>query len=370
MDARRAGLHQLLDQAKALAAGHDDASLDGDASFPGELLERAKAIGLLTAPLPVDHGGHGLATEPRQAAMLCDLLRTAGTVNLSFGRIFEGHVNALALICRFGQPAQVARFARDAQAGHLFGVWNTEAGDGLRLVDGQLLGGKVFASGAGWITRPLVTARNAEGDVLMVVPALPPRERADLSAWRAHGMRASASGALDFTGLEVDAGQILGGPGDYHRQPWFSAGAWRFAAVQQGGIERVLDLWRRHMRDTGRGQDPHQQARLGQAAIAVETSRLWVKRAAEMEHAGDPEQAVAYVNLARLAVERAGLDVLELAQRSVGLSSFMRTHPLERQYRDLATYLRQPAPDRALTAAAQFVLERDVPLSDLWNDAR
>lgn len=142
MDAPGPGLRQLLDQVKALAAGNDDASLDGDASFPGALLERAKAIGLLTAPLPVEHGGHGLATEPRQAAKLCDLLRAAGTVVLSFGRIFEGHVNALALICRFGQPAQVARFARDAWAGHLFGVWNIENSDGLRLVDGQLLEGR------------------------------------------------------------------------------------------------------------------------------------------------------------------------------------------------------------------------------------
>jgi alkylation response protein AidB-like acyl-CoA dehydrogenase len=369
MDEQGPELRQLLEQVKALATRDDDPSLDDDLAFPSKLLEQAKAIGLLAAPLPVEHGGYSLATDPRQAAMLCDLLRAVGSVDLSFGRIFEGHVNALVLICRFGRPAQVAGFARDVRAGHLFGVWNTETGDGLRLEHGRLVGRKVYASGAGWITRPLVTARDAEDDVLMVVPALPRGERADLSAWRAHGMRASASGALDFTGLAVDVDEIVGGPGDYHRQPWFSAGAWRFAAVQQGGIERVLDLWRQHMRDTGRGQDPHQQARLGQAAIAVETARLWVERAAEMEHAEDADQAVAYVNLARLAVERAGLDVLELAQRSVGLSSFMRTHPLERQYRDLATYLRQPAPDRALTAAAAFVLERDVPVFGLWNDA-
>ncbi|WP_407645423.1 acyl-CoA dehydrogenase family protein [Geminicoccus roseus] len=348
----------------------DDPALDEDHAFPADLFATARQIGLLEAPLPTGHGGHGLANDRQRAGDLCDLLRIVGAANLSLGRLYEGHVNALALIGRYGRPEQIAKFAQDVRDGHLFGVWNTEIGDGLRLGEGQLAGGKVYASGAGWVTRPLVTARNEQDQVLMVIPSVPAGERADLSRWQAHGMRASASGALDFTGIAIGPEETLGEPGDYHRQPLFSAGAWRFAAVQQGGIERVFDTWREHMRQTGRGGDPHQQARLGQAAIQVETARLWVERAAGAEHLPDAEQAVAYVNLARLAVERAGLDVLELAHRSVGLAGFMRTHPLERLSRDLATYLRQPAPDRALTQAAAYVLDRDVPSFGLWNDAR
>lgn len=363
------GLDALLEQSKGLAGLRDDPDLDDDLAFPSELLAQARRIGLLAAPLPVEHGGQGLASDPMRAGSLCDLLRIVGAASLPLGRLYEGHVNAIALICRFGEPTQIARHAQDIRDGHLFGVWNTETGDGLRLTDGMLDGGKVYASGAGQVTRPLVTARVKGGETVMVVPALPLGARADLSAWKAHGMRASASGAVDFTGLAVAADEILGAPGDYHRQPWFSAGAWRFAAVQQGGIERVFDVWRTHLRQTGRGGDPHQQARLGQAAIAVETARLWVRRAACMAEAPDPSQAMAYVHLARLAVERAGLDVLELAHRSVGLAGFMRTHPLERLTRDLATYLRQPAPDQALTAAAAFVLDRDLPCFGIWNDA-
>jgi alkylation response protein AidB-like acyl-CoA dehydrogenase len=104
--------------------------------------------------------------------------------------------------------------------------------------------------------------------------------------------------------------------------------------------------------------------------VATETAKLWVARAAELaeQHDGrDPGQVVAYVNLARSAVERAGLDVLELVHRSVGLAGFLRTHPIERLSRDLATYLRQPAPDRALTTAAAYVLGRDTPAADLWS---
>jgi alkylation response protein AidB-like acyl-CoA dehydrogenase len=102
---------------------------------------------------------------------------------------------------------------------------------------------------------------------------------------------------------------------------------------------------------------------MGQAAEAAETAKLWVMRAGELAEHDDgrrePLRVSAYVNLARSAVERAGLDVLELVHRSVGLAGFLRTHPIERVSRDLATYLRQPAPDRALTAAAAYVLGRE-----------
>ena len=98
-------------------------------------------------------------------------------------------------------------------------------------------------------------------------------------------MRASATGAVDFTGIEIEPMEIVGREGDYERQPWFSVGAWRFAAVHLGGMERLLDLLRRHLQETNRGQDPHQAARLGRAAMAVETARLWVAQAASTAEA-------------------------------------------------------------------------------------
>jgi alkylation response protein AidB-like acyl-CoA dehydrogenase len=68
----------------------------------------------------------------------------------------------------------------------LFAVWNTEREQGVRLIkqDGgmfRLDGAKIFASGAGVITHPLITARNACGEVLMLVrrpaPAIFPLAR-------------------------------------------------------------------------------------------------------------------------------------------------------------------------------------------------
>ncbi|KQP60699.1 acyl-CoA dehydrogenase [Methylobacterium sp. Leaf111] len=349
---------------------------DRDDGFPTEDVADLARLGLLAAPVPSWAGGAGLGEE-LGARRLAAVLRLVGYGSLALGRLYEGHVNALQLVARYGTPEQRERLFADACNGHLFGVWNTEPlGSGLVLEDGadgmRLTGVKTFASGAGFVTRALVTSRGpgGSGTVMLVIP-LTPGSRADLSAWQPHGMRASATGTLDFAGIAVAAEDILGDPDDYFRQPDFSSGAWRFAAVQLGGIESVFDAWREHLAATGRSGDPHQLARLGEGAIAVEGARLWVERAAETVSDGvlPPKRVVAFVNLARLAVERAGLDVLQLAQRSVGLQGFLRPHPLERLSRDLATYLRQPGPDRALTAAAEEILNARGMAGDLWEGA-
>jgi alkylation response protein AidB-like acyl-CoA dehydrogenase len=355
------------DVAEKAFAHADD--YDEDGAFPAADVAALHDSGLLTAVLPVKCGGAALT-----GLSLSEILRSVGSGSLPLGRLFEGHVNALELVLRYGNHQRVELVAEEARAGKLFGVWNTDDANGLRLIHRHgrswLKGRKVLASGAGHIERPLVTATDEEGRRLMVLPKLDPG-RADLSRWTAQGMRASATGAVDFTGVEIEPIEIVGREGDYERQPWFSAGAWRFAAVHLGGMERLFDLLRRHLQETNRGQDPHQAARLGRAAMAIETARLWVAQAASIAEAAlgsrAPEQLVAYVNLARLAVEAAALDLMQLAQRSVGLQAFLRPNPIERISRDLATYLRQPGPDRALTDAATWILGQPVGAQDLWR---
>lgn len=350
------------------------ASIGSDARdrFPVRAVDELRATELLVAVLPGTSGGAGLLSEDR-IADLRDVLVGVGRASLVLGRIYEGHVNALTLILRYAEPAARQCLLDDARAGHLFGVWNTQSGaDGLRgagaTADITLTGAKTFASGAGFVTRPLVTATMEDGRTRMVVPDLGEGERADLSDWRVHGMRGSASGRVDFTGLRVRPDRWVGEPDDYFRQPVLSCGAWRFLAVQCGGIEAVFEAHRSHLLRTGRGDDPHQRARLGRSATAVETARLFIAEAARAAARAetDPEGSVAFVNLARGAVEQAGLDVLHLAQRSVGLAGYHEDHPLEPLMRDLATYLRQPAPDLALANAAGHLLSSPLPLHAVW----
>jgi alkylation response protein AidB-like acyl-CoA dehydrogenase len=176
-------------------------------------------------------------------------------------------------------------------------------------------------------------------------------------------MCASATGRLDFDGIGLDAVDFIGPPGAYLDQPDFSGGAWRVLAVQLGGLDALLAELRTGLLARQRAADPHQLARVGTALIANESAALWVRRAAELAEAAarDSDQVVAYVGLARIAVETACLDALRLAQRSLGLPAFIRPAAVERIARDLATYLRQPVPDEALTAAATWFMDHDLP---------
>jgi alkylation response protein AidB-like acyl-CoA dehydrogenase len=171
------------------------------------------------------------------------------------------------------------------------------------------------------------------------------------------GMRAAVTGAVDFTRTTVDRDACLGQPGDYLKEPVFSTGAWRSSAVAAGGLQSLIDHATTQLKAAGRLDDPHQLQRLGNALVACETSRLWVRQVARIveDHHADPGHAIAYTGLARIAVETACLDAMRLVQRSLGLSAFRRGNPVERICRDLGTYLRQPAPDEVLTEAAAYV---------------
>ncbi len=177
---------------------------------------------------------------------------------------------------------------------------------------------------------------------------------------RLQGMRAATTGAVALSGL---AAEIIGAPGDYLRQPIFSAGAWRTSAVTLGGIDSLVATTRAELLARQRLANPHQLARLGEALIAQETAALWLARTAALAESPSPDPAgtAAYVNLARIAVERAALAVIQLTQRSLGLSAFVAGHPAEATLRDLATYLRQPAPDETLTEAAAHFATDGIP---------
>ncbi len=334
--------------------------LDSDGAFPSEDVAAIAASGGLLAPFPVAAGGLGLGTSPAGAAGLLELLRLLGRGNLSVGRIFEAHVNAVRLIVRYGTEALTRAAADDAAAGHLFALWVTDpVQDGLRASGGVLLGGKEFCSAAGHATRAVVTADVGPGEPRLMLVDVTSAEVAPLPG-ALLGMRAATTGRVRLDGLHAAP---FGAPGDYLREPDLSTGAWRTSAVTLGGLEALAAAARAQLVARGRYADPHQQARMGQVLIAQETARLWLHAAAlRAEDAdADPASAVAYVNLARLAVERACLDSIELIQRSLGLAAFMRPNPIERLCRDLATYLRQPAADMVLTEAAAYAMATHEP---------
>lgn len=67
---------------------------------------------------------------------------------------------------------------------------------------------------------------------------------------------------------------MLGRTDAYLEQPWFSAGAIRFLAVQVGGMHAVLDTATHHLNKTARAGNPYQSHRLAHMGVAVETGYL------------------------------------------------------------------------------------------------
>ena len=382
LDRPRRPLSEASDHAEALedrvrtlcrVLADEAAAADATQSVTAAAWAALTRSGLLFAPFPSDLGGDDLVAGSSHAA-LATILRQLGAADLSLGRLIEGHMNAVLLVRRYGTAEQVATLARAVAAGGFSGVWGAEGMPPLevrRTGQGwEMVGGKMLASGAGFVTHPLVPVTSDAGPVLMM-PELRRGERADVSGWTAQGMRATATGLVDLTGLVVPDEGVIGRPGDFTRQPAFSGGAWRFCAVHLGAAERLVDLMRHHLTTRGRGADPYQLQRVAQATTAVTTARFWVNEAARLLGEDDAlsETVVAFANLTRGVTERAALDVLELVHRGVGLTGFLRPHPIERISRDLATYLRQPVPDLAMADAGKAILASGRETANLWTDA-
>ncbi len=386
--ARQVELTDLLDRITPVTdfCARNAATIDRSGAFPVREFELIAEAGLLTAPLARTWGGLGLGIDASSIAKLLTLLTQIGRANLAVGRIYEGHVNALQLIQTFGTPTQIETFATAAHQGKIFGVWNAEEADGVKITpldDGnyRLEGAKTFATGCGYVDRPFIGGAMPDGAwQLCIVPMDEVATISDPSWWQPPGMRATGSCKVDFTGVILDESALIGQPGDYYRQPWLTAGVVRFAAVQLGGAAALFDATRQFLQSIDRTKDPYQEERLGRMALGIESGQLWLQGAAsqlEQYHpifAGDPTTThpqavalVAYTNMVRTAIEQICMDAIQLCARSVGTRGLLPPHSIERIIRDLTLYLRQPAFDASIASIGRYVLNTDIT-DTLWTN--
>lgn len=352
--------------------------IDVEGAFPDDEIASLREAGLLGASVPRSFSGSGLGTDEGGTEALLQTLWHVGRGNLSVGRLFEGHVNALQLVGWFGTESQKARLFADALGGQLFGVWNTQAGEGIRFEkqdEGwEMRGSKTFCSGAMRVSRPIVTGELGSGDggwQMAVVPMERVEVETDPSWWQPLGMRASASFATDFSGARLGDEDLLGKVGDYYEQPAFSGGAVRFCAVQLGGAAALFEATREFLNGVGRSEDPFARARVGQMAAKVQSGWQWLRSAGEAwENKGDAAQMVAFAAMMRVATEEICNSVLEMAERSVGARGLLRPSAVERLSRDLTMYLKQPHLDEIPVRVGKFALESEAPAHELWSGHR
>ncbi|SFP33962.1 acyl-CoA dehydrogenase [Sphingomonas rubra] len=354
----------IADDPLVAALAREGARYDAARAFPAAAIALLREHDLHRRFAPVAAGGERFADAPAHHAALLDQLRRVGRGDLSVGRLYEGHVNALLLFGWYASAAQLDWLAAALDDGAIFGVWATEPTPGVAVAGCTLSGAKSFASGAGGIRYAVVTAQPEEGDRRLVVVDADDSVRTDASGWQVRGMRASVSGRYDLSGMTVADDRLLGPPGVYDREPRFTAGAWRFAAVQLGGIEALLAATRDGLTDAARA-DPLARAGFGAALVATRSALAWVRDAAHQAAVESPH-AIPLARMTRGVVERAGLDVMEQAARLLGTRSAFAGH-VDKIIRDLSLYLRQAGPDHARDAAVVDWLAADRFAGDaLW----
>ncbi len=393
IDEWQPSLTQLVTQSLTSAAEIADycalsaSSVDCNGAFPKTEFEKIASAGLLAIPLSRELGGWGAGIDAKVTHEILMLLKLIGRGNLAVGRVYEGHVNALQLIQTFGTTEQIQAYASDALARQkIFGVWNAEASDGVKIIPlssakYRLEGSKTFCSGAGYVERPFVNGVLPDGSWQMcIVPMDEVATVSDANWWQPMGMRATASYKIDFSGVELDESALIGKPGDYYRQPWLSAGVIRFAAVQLGGAEALFDETRKYLQKLDYTNDPYQKERIGKMAIAIHSGNLWLRGASDIVAGYAPifggyptlpnpkaDQLVAYTNMVRTAIEQICIDVMQHCERCVGTRGLLPPSPIERIIRDLTLYLRQPAFDVALSSVGQYALTETTEAHTLWS---
>lgn len=290
-----------------------------------------------------------LAHHPKDPEILMQALIAIGRANLSAGRIFEGHVNAVKLLHLFGGPLA------DVADGHLFGVWGADGSDPARIVGDRLRGAKLFASGADVLDRMIVTVRNGDLPQLLLLRRDQLQDRLFPQEWDVSGMKATASGRCNLDGLALSDAILLGSPGDYLTEPHFQGGVWRYAAVQLGAMQALNAITAAQLAQRGQQDAPLQVDRLRHMVIGCETARLWLRQAAQAVERPDatPADAEAAI-LARLITAEEAVRLMNAMDQALGAASFATAHPADRIRRDLSFYIRQANPD----ALAQGAMDR------------
>lgn len=338
---------------------------DHPRTFPEEALKLLERFHLLIVSLPKVYQ---LETIPSgHPQNMWNALFEVGRANLSVGRIFEGHINALLLIETFGSDKQKTKYFSRAAEGKIFGIWNTERPfEGLHMNEVgpnlKLFGAKTFCSGALNIQHPIVTAKTKDGTQMVILDLDDDSGLIeDWSLWNPIGMCASVSCRIDFTDYEISRENMLGTFDDYYKDPYFSWGAVRFSVVQLGCAKAIVDSVVAHLNGQQRSNNPYQKMRLGKLAILMETADLWLKKASAIDEDHDADysdrEKVNFSNMMRTVTSEICEHTIALAEKSVGIQGVMRDHPLEQLTRDLRVYLKQAGPDAALANIGTFIAE-------------
>ncbi len=95
--------------------------ISDDEEFSSAGFKLLHYLSLTTLNIPLEYGGRGIGYDQDNELLLQTLI-SIGAYDLSLGRIYEGHLNALLLIESFGTPEQKKTYFAEAVSGKIFGI--------------------------------------------------------------------------------------------------------------------------------------------------------------------------------------------------------------------------------------------------------
>ena len=315
---------------------------DGD---PVAALRRLQQKGLDRLPLP----GSGATLARWQA------LAAVGAHDLALAKLYEGHLDALAILSEAGIP--------DPAADGLWGTWCAEAPDARLAFNGATLSGrKAWCSGAADVSHALVSCWNDDGAACLAAVALhQPGVTVTSAGWNAVGMAGSRSVDVLFDGA---AATPVGAPGFYVARPGFWHGGAGVAACWYGAAQalgQALHASIRQRQAAGQAVDPHRLAQLGDVDVALQATAALMRTAAADIDAAPFDNGMARALRVRLAVEQCADTVLRAVGRALGAAPLCKNERIAHLYADLPVFLRQSHAERDLETLGRTLAGEDAP---------
>jgi alkylation response protein AidB-like acyl-CoA dehydrogenase len=269
-----------------------------------------------------------------------------GATDVVLGRLTEGHLDALRILCEAG-CAPVP--------GKAYAVWASRSqGTGIhaeRVADGWVLDGTLrFASGTGVVGRALVPVWTTDGRHHLLdldVSGWP----VDDSAWATPAMALSRSHTVHLDRFFApDRDTVAVGPPDFYlTRHSFHLGGIGVAAVWAGCATRVLRL-AEHAAPVER-RSPARQRRLGLARAEALAAVAVVRQAGrEAEHTDDPRLLATWV---RSSVVASAHRLIDHTRHLVGAAALAFDADLAAALQDLPLYLAQQDADGDATWLGQ-----------------
>ena len=326
--------------------------LEHDDTYPAEIVEKMKALGLFGATIPAEYGGLGLS-----CSTYARIVERVSAVWMSISGIFNSHLIMAAAVQRFGTAEQKRAFLPRFASGELRGglaLTEPDCGTDLQAIrtSARREGGDYVVNGTKtWISNGI----QGQCFALLVKtdPAAAPRHRG-MSLFLAEkgpgftvsrkleklGYKGIDSAELVFQDYRIPADRLIGdaeGRGLQHALGGLELGRINVAARGVGVAQAALDeavSYSQVRKTFGKPICQHQaiQGKLGDMATQVQAARLLVESAAQAYDRG--ARCDMEAGMAKLFATEAAVSVSLESMRIHGGYGYSKEFTVERLYRD------------------------------------